>query len=125
MGLFSFGSKGSGNSKKLNWNEIETVEALKNALNRSNDVPVLFFKHSTRCSISSMALNRFEKEWDESTNCEIYFINLIAHRDVSNALSELTEVQHQSPQVIVVDDNHPVYNASHSGIDAGDIQSKL
>jgi bacillithiol system protein YtxJ len=125
MGLFSFGKGGSGNTNSLNWTQVETVESLKTALAKSTDNPVLFFKHSTRCSISSMALNRFEKEWNESDSCEIYFIDLIAHRDVSNALSDLTEIPHQSPQVIVVNQGKSVYNASHSGIDAEDIQSNL
>lgn len=125
MGLFSFGKGGSSNKTNLNWIQVETIESLKSALSKSTDNPVLFFKHSTRCSISSMALNRFEKEWNESNNCELYFIDLIAHRDVSNTLSELTEIPHQSPQVIVVDQGKSIYNASHSGIDAEDIQSKL
>ena len=72
-----------------------------------------------------MALNRFEKEWGESNNCDIYFIDLIANRDVSNTLSELANVQHQSPQVMLIKNGKAVYNASHSAIDAEEIKTNL
>lgn len=124
MGLFSFG-KSNSNSKSLNWTLIETIEALEKAIARTNDRPALFFKHSTRCSISSMALSRFEKEWNDENHCDLYFIDLISHRDVSNKLSEETNIVHQSPQVIVVKEGSAVYDASHSGIDANEITSKL
>ena len=125
MGLFSFGKGTSSDSKRLSWEEITSIAELEKALSESSETPALFFKHSTRCSISSMALNRFENDWDESKKCNIYFIDLIAHRDVSNALSDQTNIQHQSPQVIVVDNGLVIYNASHSSIDANEIQSKL
>lgn len=125
MGLFSFGNSGGSRSEKLNWNQLDTLESLERAIAESNDTPALFFKHSTRCSISSMALKRFEREWDKSIKCDIYFIDLIAKRDVSNRLSELTNVQHQSPQIVLIKKGIAIYNASHSGIDAKEIQSKL
>lgn len=125
MGLFSFGKGGTSRPEKLNWHNIKTLEGLEKAIAESSETPALFFKHSTRCSISSMALNRFESEWDESNNCSIYFIDLITNRDVSNRLSELTNVQHQSPQVVLIKNGKAVFNASHSNIDANEIQSKL
>ncbi len=125
MGLFSFGKSDASTSRNLNWSKIETIESLQQAIAGSDKTPALFFKHSTRCSISSMALNRFEKEWNESNNCAIYFIDLIANRDVSNTLSELTNVQHQSPQVLLIKNGKSVYNASHSGIDAEEIKVNL
>lgn len=124
MGLFSFGNSNS-NSKKLDWEEIKTVEALQQAVDHTDELPAVFFKHSTRCSISSMALNRFEKEWNDENKASLYFIDLIAHRDVSNKLSELADVHHQSPQVIVVNKGKTVHHASHNGIDAEQIKSKL
>ena len=72
-----------------------------------------------------MALARFESSWEQDDNCELYFIDLIAHRDVSNALSELTGVLHQSPQVIVVKNNKEIYNNSHNGISSSDIKNSI
>lgn len=122
MGLFSFGKT---NTKKLNWIEINSVEELYRAIGKSNDAPAIFFKHSTRCSISSMALSRFENDWNEETEGTLYFIDLIKNRDVSNALSEKADVYHQSPQAIVMKDNKTIYDASHSSISASEIIEKL
>ena len=123
MGLFSFSKKPR--SSRLNWINIETVEELKDAISDTEDTSGLFFKHSTRCNISAMALNGFESQWEEDEKCNLYFIDLIAHRDVSNTLSELTGVEHQSPQVILVKNNEAIYTASHNGITAREIKKLI
>lgn len=119
MGLFTR----SGN--KLNWNQLESIEQLHMVFESSTQKPVLLFKHSTRCSISSMALNRFESEWDESTNCSIYYLDLLAFRPVSNEIAVITQVEHQSPQAILIINKDVKYSASHSQISASDIQKIL
>ncbi|PKR82002.1 bacillithiol system redox-active protein YtxJ [Brumimicrobium salinarum] len=123
MGLFSFKKKS--NSNQLNWKNIDSTEDLKQAFEASKDLPVVFFKHSTRCSISSMALSRFEKDWNSTTPCTLCFIDLIANRPVSNALAELTGVEHQSPQVIVVKNKEVILTDTHNGISASAIQNIL
>lgn len=123
MGLFSFNR--SSRQSRLNWNKVASEDDLKAAVEASRDEPVLFFKHSTRCSISSMALRRFENEWDETSHCQLYFIDLIAHRPVSNALSEISGVAHQSPQAILIQDKNVSYHESHGAISVSAIQSKL
>ena len=72
-----------------------------------------------------MALSRFESSWEQDDNCELYFIDLIAHRDISNAISELTDVDHQSPQVIVVKNRREIFNASHNGISSSEIKNSI
>jgi bacillithiol system protein YtxJ len=112
MGWFS-----NNNSKSsLNWTNLSTVEELASFLDKK-DKPVVVFKHSTRCAISSMALNRLESEWDAKEE-DIYlgFIDLVKHRDVSNACADITKVTHQSPQVIVLNNGEVLHNASHSAI---------
>lgn len=123
MGLFSFNKKPR--SSKLNWINITTVEELNEAIADTENGFGLFFKHSTRCNISAMALNNFESQWEENDQCKVYFIDLIAHRDVSNAISELTNVEHQSPQVILVKDKQAIYSHSHNGISAREIKKLI
>lgn len=119
MGLFT------SNKKKLDWTSLTSEEDLRKALEKGESETVLLFKHSTRCSISSMALNRFEGEWNADNPCEIYFLDLIAHRDISNLIADLTKVEHQSPQAIVISQGQVIYSASHSSIDADKISSLL
>lgn len=102
---------------KLEWNQLESVDQLKQVLNDSKSKPKLLFKHSKRCSISMMALSSFESKWEgKPEEVDIYFLDLLKHRDVSDAIAELTGVPHQSPQVIVVNDGDVVYHATHSSI---------
>ena len=92
----------------------------------SNEKPMVIFKHSTRCSISRMALKQFENEYaltdDEVT---IYFLDLLSFRDISNAIATRFQVEHQSPQLILIKEEKVIYNASHSDIDAETLKNKL
>lgn len=105
------------------WIELKSVQQLHDIYNTPSDKLKVFFKHSTRCSISSMALRNFQAEWNLNNDCaELYLLDLISFRDVSNEIAELTGVQHQSPQAIVLKDKQVKYHESHSHIDAGEIQ---
>lgn len=106
-------------SKELPWNQLTSVDQLKEVLDSSTEKPILLFKHSTRCSISSMAFSGFQSGW-EGTEEEIgiYYLDLLNYRDISNQIAELTGVMHQSPQVIVLKNNEVVYTATHTAISA-------
>ncbi len=121
MGIFSSSQK-----KLFPWIHITSEEQLETAFEGAKNKPALFFKHSTRCSISSMALSRFEQNTELlDGKCDLYFIDLLAYRQVSNKLEEISNVIHQSPQAIVVKDNKVIYSATHSSIDAKEIERQL
>jgi bacillithiol system protein YtxJ len=121
MSLFSFSSTPK---KVLAWKQLTTIDELSALL--QTDKPQLFFKHSTRCSISSMALSRFEQQWSsENELCELNFIDLLNYREVSNELADQSGVMHQSPQVILIKNGKVIYDASHSAINAFEIESIL
>lgn len=121
MGLFSRNQTGS----SFDWTPLTSEAEVDVAIEKSAEQPVLLFKHSTRCSISSMALSRFEKQWDANSDCTCYFLDLIAYRSVSNYISDKTAVVHQSPQCILLWKEKVIYDASHNGIDAVEIASLL
>jgi bacillithiol system protein YtxJ len=121
MGWFS---SSKSNDHKLNWENLSSLSQLDELLTEL-DAPILLFKHSTRCSISSMALSRFEAEWNSTTNCRLIFLDLLAHRDLSNEIASRTHVEHQSPQVIVIYQGVPIYNASHNSISAAKIEQLI
>jgi bacillithiol system protein YtxJ len=87
----------------------------------SNGLTVLLFKHSTRCSISSMALSRLESKWKDDDQIPTYFLDLLNHRDISNEIEHLYGIEHASPQVLLIKNGVCVYHASHSAISAADI----
>lgn len=122
MGLFSKTPKPT----PLPWVEITSTDQLNELLHNIGEKPVLLFKHSTRCSISGMALNNLERNWTTGKElCDLYFIDLLKYRDVSNLTSELTGIIHQSPQAIVIKGKEIIYDASHNSIDARRIESLL
>lgn len=120
MGIFSSNKRAA-----VEWTEIEFVEQLEDIIYSSEQKVLLFFKHSTRCPISSFALRRFEEEWNDATNASTYFIDLLAHRDVSDALSRLSGISHQSPQVLVIKGEKTLHHASHEQIDANEIMNLI
>lgn len=123
MGLFGFGSV---QKLHLEWEILSDESSIEDLIKSSFEIPVLLFKHSTRCSVSYMALENFEKEWSlEVDKCKIYYLDLLKYRGVSNQIAEMTGIQHQSPQAIVLSKGHVIYHASHSAISAQAIKQLL
>ncbi|MCI9845066.1 bacillithiol system redox-active protein YtxJ [Flavobacterium pectinovorum] len=122
-----FGNSESTDSPKsnINWTELTDLLQLQEIEAISNEKPVVIFKHSTRCSISRMALKQFERKFDLNDTVEPYFLDLIAHRDVSNEIARRFNVYHESPQLILIKNGKAVYDVSHSDIDAEALKNKL
>jgi bacillithiol system protein YtxJ len=113
------------NENKINWNELTDLGQLNEIIDLSNEKPVAIFKHSTRCSVSRMALKQFENEFNSSDKVTPYFLDLIAHRDISNEIASRFGVTHQSPQLILIKEGKAIYNVSHSDIDAEELGTKV
>ena len=109
----------------MNWVNLKSLEEFDKILQLSQGLPVLIFKHSTRCSISSMALSRLEREWESDYSNPTYLIDLLNHRDLSNHIASYFKVIHQSPQIIIVKAGNSIYDASHSEIRFGNFSEFL
>ena len=85
--------------------------------------PVVLFKHSTRCSISRFALKQFEAAFSyPEDKIDWYLLDLLNHRDISNEIAHRYNVQHQSPQILVIRNGKAIYHDSHDGISAHDLK---
>lgn len=111
-----FSGNTSESSSNINWFKLTDLNDLESMIQESFQHPVVVFKHSTRCSISRMALRQFEADWNLEGKITPYFLDLLEYRPISNAIVERLGVVHQSPQVIVIKDGQAVYDASHEGI---------
>ena len=112
------------------WHKLTDISQLEDIKNLSKEqsgfgLTVLLFKHSTRCSISSMALSRLESKWQDDDKIPAYFLDLLNHRDISNEIAIKFSVVHQSPQLLIISKEKCIYNTSHSDIDAGIIKNYL
>jgi len=97
---------------KINW---LTIEDFNNGdLFNSNYV---IFKHSKRCIISRMVLKKFEFNYRKLNSLEkFYLVDVIKERHISNQISSIFDLNHESPQILLIKSNSLIYNASHSDI---------
>jgi bacillithiol system protein YtxJ len=110
----------------MSWQSFSSTAQWQEILNASELTPQLVFKHSTRCSISSMVLNRFENsDLFKSEEMNFWYLDLIANRELSNMVAAETQVWHESPQCIVIEKSKVIYAESHGSIDAKTIQQLI
>lgn len=104
----------------MNWITLNNVAQLEEIKEASFRQPQLIFKHSTRCSISSMAKSRLDRS-DAPEGVQFHYLDLIAHRDISNKIVEEFFVEHESPQAILIKNGEAIYDESHNGISMDEI----
>jgi bacillithiol system protein YtxJ len=108
----------------MNWIPLQEMGQLDEILTRSHQYPQVIFKHSTRCSISSMVLHRLERD-EVPTGADFYFLDLLKYRPISSAIAERFQVHHESPQIIVIKNGEVVYDESHMSIQMQEIASQV
>jgi bacillithiol system protein YtxJ len=106
----------------MNWIPLCSLQQLDEILTTPG--PVLLFKHSTRCSISHVALERLNRS-SLSDLATSYLLDLLSYRDISNAIATRLEVHHESPQVLLIKNGECVYDESHLSIAVEEIEEEL
>lgn len=110
----------------MRWKQLTSIDELDQLIAASADSTVLILKHSNRCSICHVALGRLERDWKEEGQKVVpFFLDLLAHRDVSNAIAERFGVEHESPQVLLIRDGKCIYSATHSDINYADLMAEV
>lgn len=104
----------------MNWIDLTDEQQLDSLKALSKLKPQLIFKHSTRCSISSMAKNRLERSTPPG-NIDFYYLDLIRYRQLSQKIAEEFSVYHESPQILLIKNGTCVYDESHGGIQMDEI----
>lgn len=108
----------------MNWIDLNTIQQLADIKELSKTRPQIIFKHSTRCSISSMAKSRLERSKQPDAG-DFYFLDLLKHRSISDQVAADFEVSHQSPQILLIKNTECVYEESHSGIQMDEIAEQI
>ena len=99
------------------WEYLRDTNTFENLRLESDQKPLVIFKHSTRCPISSMALDRFNDAVAQIAELSnVVMVDVIDDRPISMHIAEVLSVTHQSPQVIVIHQQNAIYDNSHSGI---------
>lgn len=108
----------------MEWKVLRDDNELNEIVKKSETLPQVIFKHSTRCSISSVAKNRLEKA-SAPSGADFYYLDIISYRSISNNIAERFMVHHESPQVLVIRNGNCIYDESHMGIRMSDIEAAL
>ena len=90
-------------------------DQIDDIIKASEQKPILIFKHSTRCGISSMMLKRFDNKI-AALSTPYYFLDILKYRPLSNLIQDKFEITHQSPQLLVIKNGKVIAHDSHSGI---------
>ena len=117
-----FGSSEPKEEKILPWIALNSIDQLDAIAERSKGKAQLIFKHSTRCGISRMVMNQFVTAYDLDLNADLYYLDLLSYREVSNEVGYKFEVMHESPQLLVIRNGVVVAHASHGGINDMDLE---
>ena len=104
----------------MQWIPLTDEKQITEIINNSEQKSQVIFKHSTRCSISGVALQRLQKG-SQPEDMDFYLLDLIAYRSLSNQVAQQFDVQHESPQVLVIKNGTCVYTESHFGISMDEI----
>lgn len=124
MKLFKLfgGSKEIKEEKILPWIPLNAVVQLNLIAKKSQSKTQLIFKHSTRCGISRMVINQFIDNYNFTENdFDLYHLDILNNREVSNEVGYTFQVIHESPQLLVIRNGVVVAHASHSGINSIDL----
>ena len=108
----------SNKNKDMNWNILNSIDQLLKIDEKSKNKTQILFKHSTRCSVSSFAKKILESEHNDamSEEFDVYYLDLISFRDVSNEIAIHYNIEHQSPQLLVIKEGVAVFTSSHSDV---------
>jgi len=129
MGIFNklFGSNSEVKEEKiLPWIALNSLEQLDVIESASKTKTQVIFKFSTRCGVSRMVLNQFVDAYElTEEDLDLYFLDLISYRDVSNEVGYKFQVIHESPQLLIIKNGVVVAHASHSGVNGIDLSKFL
>ncbi|NVJ89990.1 MAG: bacillithiol system redox-active protein YtxJ [Flavobacteriaceae bacterium] len=126
MGFFNFNKKDIDEQSFIKWIQLTDIIQFEEIKQASKSEAVLIFKHSTRCGISRMVKRQFEQLFlEQHKNYKVYYLDLLNYRDISNLIATEFQVIHQSPQILVINNENVVFNASHYDITEIDLNRFL
>ena len=97
---------------------LDGIAAWEKLFERSGEQPFIVFKHSLICPTSQAAEERMEQaEKRGMFPVAVYVVPVQEFRDLSNMIERMLNVEHATPQVLVIKAGQCVYDASHDAID--------
>lgn len=125
MGLLNklFGRANEEKEEKiLPWIPLSVLSQLDDIEQKSRTKTQVIFKHSTRCGISRMVMNQFVDAYNfTEKDIDLYYLDLLNYREISNEIATKFQVMHESPQLLVIKNEVVVTQDSHGTINDIDL----
>lgn len=100
----------------MSYQSINSIADFDSVLQKSNSETIAVFKHSSTCDLSAMA-----KKEMANVKFPVYELIVQTARPLSNHIESHFGIRHESPQVILISQGKPIYNASHRAVTADSI----
>ena len=94
------------------------------AQSRSEEQPVLLFKHSAACPVSGSA-NEEMRTLAADSDLPVYKLVVQESRALSDEIADTLGVRHETPQAILLEEEAPVFNTSHFDVTAETLREAL
>ena len=108
----------------MNWHKLSSIQEIPDLLAQDKNRSVLIFKHSTRCPVSFAALKRIEKKWNSENEAQMqpFLVDVLKERTHSNEIGLEYNVEHASPQILLINREGCAYHAEHESITHENLQ---
>lgn len=113
-------------TKKMNWTAITTLEQLAEIMEISKSTPCLIYKHSTRCNTSEMMKFVLENDWQFSEDeVRPFYLDILKYQAIAIAVADEFQVHHQSPQVLLIQNEVCIFDADNMEISVEELTECL
>lgn len=107
----------------MNWIKLDSENIIEDIKNGSLEKRILIFKYSPRCAISILMRGLFEREWiEDEMEMKTYFLDIMEYPGLSEKIAAEFNENHQSPQLLIIENKKCIYSASHGGVDVKKIR---
>ena len=109
----------------MNWIVLKDTSQLDALIKESFNSPCILYKHSSRCSLSTIVKMRLENSEQIPGSILKYLLPVIEFRNLSNKVSDIFDVYHESPQMLLIQNGECILESSHLDIHADEIADHL
>lgn len=100
---------------------LKTPEQLEQARARSHQEPVVLYKHSITCPISTAAQQQM-RQLTRAEDPPVYALVVQESRRLSDEIASSLDIRHETPQAIVLYRDRPIFHASHRRVTADGVR---
>ncbi len=108
----------------MSFPQIQTLADIDGLYAASANEPVVLFKHSTACGLSTRAERQLQK-LTEPADPRVFQLVVQRARDVSDHVEAATGIRHETPQILIVFRGEVVFNASHHRVTADAVREAI